>query len=82
MLLNVSDRVPGQVLVDLGNDARPNVGMKSASEVGQRLWRGYDDQGRHFPCSQDFLHRGGDLLCKPMLLNLVPIDRLYRDCTN
>jgi len=79
MLLYLTDRMLGQILVDLGDDARLDIDVKGASQIGKRLWRRHDHKRRHVSRPHYLLHYRSDSLRKPLLLNVMPIDRL--DCT-
>jgi hypothetical protein len=77
MLLYVVNRVVGEILVHLGDDPRPHVRMERMAQVGEVSGRRYDDERFHLPITHKALQRRGDPLCKPMLLEIVPVGVLY-----
>jgi hypothetical protein len=79
MLFNFPDRMLGQILVDLGDDACFDIGMECVSQVGERFRRSYDDEGLRPARANHLLHGSSDPPRKPMLFDVVPICGL--DCT-
>jgi len=76
MLLDLADRMLGEILVDLGDDPSLHVGMEGVSELRQRARRCGDDQRLGVAFAYEPLHGGGDALGKPLLLELVPVGRV------
>ena len=47
MPLDIPDGMLGQILVDLGDDAGSDIGVKRQAQVSQRFGRGHDNQRRY-----------------------------------
>ena len=78
MLLDFPDRISGQILVNLGNDAGFHVGMECVSQFGQRSWRSNHHEGFHLAAPGPPVPWQRDLPREMMLLDIVPIGRLDR----
>ena len=80
MLFNFPDRVLGQVLVYLSDDACFDIGMECVSQVRKRSRRSYHDKGLRLAGADHLLHRSSDPSRKSMLFDLLPIGGL--DCAS
>src|SRR5690348_15408514 len=78
MSLDFTNRVLGKILVDLGNDERPNVGMEGVSEIGKCPGRRHDDESGYLPLADYPLHFGSDKPGETVLFDVVPVDGLDR----
>jgi hypothetical protein len=54
--------------------------VKGVPQVGKRSWRRNDHERGYSPFPNDLLYCGCNLLGKPVLFDLMPVDRL--DCTS
>jgi hypothetical protein len=80
MLFNFPDRMLGQILVDLSDNACFDVGMECVSQVGEIFWAELRRRGLS-PCSREpSAPWSSDSSCKPMLFNVVPFGWL--NCTS
>src|ERR1043166_7186717 len=73
MLLDLADRMLGEVLVDLGDDPPLDVGMEGMAQLRQRARRRRHDQGLGVALAHELLHGGSDAMGETLLLELVPV---------
>lgn len=78
MLRDLVDRMPGEILVDLGDDARLDVGMKGFAQIGQRSRGGHDNKRLHVALANELLHCACHAPREAMLLEMVPVGGLDR----
>jgi hypothetical protein len=69
------ERMFGEVLVYLSNDACLYIGMKRAAQFGERPWRSYHDE-RILVGTNHLFDHCCDSTSEPVLLDLVPVGRL------
>jgi hypothetical protein len=73
MLFDFPDRMLGQVLVYLGNDACFHVGVECVPQISKSPWRSNYDEGFYLPRSDHLFQSSGYLSREMVLLNIVPI---------
>src|ERR1019366_7427680 len=73
MLFNFPDRMLGQILVYLGNNACLHVGVECISQFSESPRRSNYNEGFHLARPDHLLHGGSDLSCEAMLLDVMPI---------
>src|SRR5579872_444808 len=77
VLLDIPNGMLGQVLVDFGNNPFLHVRMKGMPQFSKGA-RGRDDNdGLCLFSANKLLHGGGDMVGKPMLLQLMPVRLLH-----
>src|SRR6516165_3356088 len=73
MLLDIVERMLGEILVDLGYDPHFDIGMERLAQIGERTRRRDDKQSLDAALTYDFLKRRGHLMGESMLLEHVPV---------
>src|SRR5579864_7711184 len=76
VLFDFPYRMLGQVLVDLGDDESLHIAMEGAAQFGQGPWRRHDHERGCLSCPDNLLHRRRDPFGEPLLLDVMPVDRL------
>jgi hypothetical protein len=76
MLLDLVERMPGEVLVDLCDDPRFHVVVEGIAQVGQGARRSGNNRRLHLAFAYQFLERVGDLPGEAMFVDLVPVGLL------
>jgi hypothetical protein len=75
MPLDLVDRMMGEILVHLRDDARLHIGVEGLAQVGERARRRSDNGGLHVALAHQLFERVGDLASEAVLLDLVPVGR-------
>ncbi|MCP1972683.1 hypothetical protein AB7M56_006705 [Bradyrhizobium elkanii] len=76
VLFEFPDSKLRQILGNLCNDMALDVGMQRRPKFGRRARRSDDDKRRRLSTPDDLLRGPRNPLCKPILLEFVPVRRL------
>src|SRR6266545_151436 len=75
LLFDFSQWMSGQVLVYLRDNVSLHVGMECVSQFSERLWRRDHDEGLRPARTDHLFHGRSDLLCEPVLFDVMPVGR-------
>src|SRR6516164_9035800 len=77
MLLDLPDRLIGQVIVDFGNETMLDIAMHHVPQLGKRArWRDYHG-GLDIVSAHPLLQHGRNMVGKVLLFELVPIGGIH-----
>src|SRR5579863_3201004 len=77
VLFDLRDRMLGQILIDLRDDALLDVGVKHMPQLGKGSGRRDHDDFLHIAVTHQLLQRCRHPIGKALLLDLVPVRRLH-----